>query len=102
MNMPDPKEAAELLKKNGPEIEKRFVKWVQDNQRQTGNFADEKEAEAAVKDAIARAGPGGGYVLSDNHGEIPWQVPDEVLMALSEAVHKWGRYPLDWTEGYDT
>jgi uroporphyrinogen decarboxylase len=59
-----------------------------------------EQAEAVVKDAIAKAGPGGGYILSDNHGEIPWQVPDEVLMALSEAVHKWGRYPLDWVEGY--
>jgi uroporphyrinogen decarboxylase len=55
-----------------------------------------EQAQAMVKDAIARAGPGGGYILSDNHGEIPWQVSDEVLMALSEAVHKWGRYPLDW------
>lgn len=60
----------------------------------------EKEAEKAVKEAIAKAGPGGGYILSDNHGEIPWQVPEEVLMAISEAVHKWGRYPLTWTEDY--
>jgi len=58
-----------------------------------------RQAEAAVKDAIARAGPGGGYILSDNHGEIPWQVPEEVLLAISEAVHKWGRYPLDWVRG---
>ncbi|MCP4660844.1 MAG: methylcobamide--CoM methyltransferase MtbA [bacterium] len=55
------------------------------------------QAEAAVKQAIAKAAPGGGYILSDNHGEIPWQVPDEVLQAMSEAVHKWGRYPLEWT-----
>jgi uroporphyrinogen decarboxylase len=56
------------------------------------------QAEAEVKNAISRAGSGGGFILSDNHGEIPWQVPDEVLMAISEAVHKWGRYPLDWTK----
>jgi uroporphyrinogen decarboxylase len=56
-----------------------------------------EQAEKAVKEAIAKAGPGGGFILSDNHGEIPWQVPDEVLMALSDAVHTWGRYPLDWT-----
>lgn len=55
-----------------------------------------EEAEAAVKQAIALAGPGGGFILSDNHGEIPWQVPDDVLLAISAAVHKWGRYPLDW------
>ncbi len=59
-----------------------------------------KQAETVVKDAIAKAGPGGGYILADNHGEIPWQTPDEVLLALSEAVHKWGRYPLDWTQEY--
>jgi len=55
-----------------------------------------EQAEAAVKDAIAKAGPGGGFILSDNHGEIPCQVPDDVLMAISEAVHKWGKYPLHW------
>jgi uroporphyrinogen decarboxylase len=53
-----------------------------------------EQAENFVKEAIAKAAPGGGYILSDNHGEIPWQVPDEVLTAISEAVHKWGRYPV--------
>ncbi len=57
-----------------------------------------EEAERQVKAAIAKAGPGGGYILADNHGEIPWQVPDEVVMAISEAVRKWGRYPLDWID----
>ncbi|MBA4372376.1 MAG: methylcobamide--CoM methyltransferase MtbA [Thermodesulfovibrio sp.] len=52
------------------------------------------EAEAAVRGAIDAAGAGGGFILSDNHGEIPFQVPDEVLLAISEAVHTWGRYPL--------
>jgi len=59
------------------------------------------QAESAVKDAIAKAGPGGGYILSDNHGEIPFQVPDEVLLAISEAVHKWGHYPLNWVKDYE-
>lgn len=54
------------------------------------------EAEAEVKKAIIKAGRGGGFLLSDNHGEIPWQVPDDVLLALAEAVDRWGRYPLDW------
>ncbi len=53
------------------------------------------EAEAAVKDAIRKAGPGGGYILADSHGEIPYQVPEEVLLAISEAVQRWGVYPLD-------
>ena len=50
----------------------------------------------AAKNAIKKVGPGGGFILSDNQGEIPWQVPDEVLMAISDAVRRWGRYPLDW------
>ncbi len=60
-----------------------------------------QQAEQAVKQAIADAAPGGGYILSDNHGEIPWQVPEEVIMAISEAVHQWGRYPLDWVEQHE-
>lgn len=59
-----------------------------------------EQAEKEVKKAIAQAGPGGGFILSDNHGEIPWQVPDEVLMAISEAVRKWGKYPLDWVDDF--
>lgn len=57
-------------------------------------------AEAEVRGAIAKAGPGGGFILSDNQGEIPWQVSEETLMAISEAAHKWGRYPLGWVEDY--
>jgi uroporphyrinogen decarboxylase len=57
------------------------------------------QAEDAVKSAISKAGRGGGFILSDNHGEIPWQVSEEVLMALSKAVHKWGHYPLEWSTG---
>ncbi|MBI4579035.1 MAG: uroporphyrinogen decarboxylase family protein [Planctomycetes bacterium] len=55
-----------------------------------------EQTQAVVRDAIATAGPGGGFILSDNHGEIPWQVPEDVLLAVSDAVHQWGRYPLDW------
>ncbi|MBI2865147.1 MAG: uroporphyrinogen decarboxylase family protein [Chloroflexi bacterium] len=54
------------------------------------------QAEAEVKKAIAGAGQGGGFILCDNHGEIPWQVPEGVLHAISDAVNEWGRYPLDW------
>ncbi len=55
-----------------------------------------KDAELKVKEIISKAGIGGGFILSDNHGEIPWQVSDEVLMSISETIHKWGRYPLQW------
>lgn len=54
------------------------------------------EAEEQVRVALAKAGQGGGFILSDNHGEIPFQVPDSVLLAISAAVKKWGCYPLDW------
>jgi uroporphyrinogen decarboxylase len=57
-----------------------------------------EQAEAEVKRAIAKAGRGGGFLLGDNHGEIPWQVPDEVLLAIGDAVERWGRYPLDWVD----
>jgi len=60
-----------------------------------------ERAEMLVKEALAKAGPGGGFILADNHGEIPWQVPDEVLTAISDAVHRWGRYPLSWVASHD-
>lgn len=61
----------------------------------------EKQAEEKVKDLIARAGSGGGFILSDHHGEIPWQVPEEVLKSISKAVNTWGKYPLDWVKDYE-
>ena len=58
------------------------------------------QAELEVKRAIAKAGRGGGLLLGDNHGEIPCQVPDEVLLAIGDAVERWGRYPLDWVDDW--
>jgi uroporphyrinogen decarboxylase len=55
-------------------------------------------AEAAaehVRRAVAAAGRGGGFILADNHGEIPFEVPAMVLQALVEANDRYGRYPLD-------
>ena len=57
-----------------------------------------EQAEAEVKAAIAAAAPGGGFILADNHGEIPFQVPDEVLHAIAAATRRWGRYPIDWVD----
>jgi len=53
------------------------------------------ETQTHVKEAIGKAASGGGFVLSDNHGEIPWQVPDSVLATISETVQDWGRYPIN-------
>lgn len=58
-----------------------------------------RQTAAAVQAALAKAGPGGGFILCDNHGEIPWQVPEETLLAIGEAVAKWGAYPLRWIDG---
>lgn len=56
------------------------------------------QAENEIKRIIALAGKGGGLLLGDNHGEIPWQVSDEVLIAKRDAVDRWGNYPLDWID----
>jgi len=52
-------------------------------------------ADNKVKEAIDKAAKGGGFILSDNHGEIPYQVSDEVLIAISDAVRKHGFYPIN-------
>ncbi len=53
-----------------------------------------QEAETEVRRAIAAGAPGGRFVLSDNHGEIPFQVPEDVLHAIVDATHRWGTYPI--------
>jgi len=57
-----------------------------------------EDAENAVKSVIKAAGKGGGLIISDGHGEIPFQVEDDILMAISESVERWGQYPLRWVE----
>jgi uroporphyrinogen decarboxylase len=54
------------------------------------------DAERAVREALAAAAPGGGFVLSEHHGEVPFQVPLGVLDEVAGAVRRWGAYPLDW------
>ena len=49
-----------------------------------------KEATAAIR----AAAPGGGFLLSDNHGEIPYPVDWEVLEAIMEAARTAGAYPI--------
>jgi len=56
----------------------------------------EQETEQHVKDAIQKAGRGGGFILSDNHGEIPYHVSEKTLYKIAESVQKWGQYPLNW------
>ena len=54
----------------------------------------EDMAASRVREAMLRAGHGGGFILSDNHGEIPWQVSEEVLTVISDTVQTEGVYPL--------
>lgn len=53
-----------------------------------------KEVDVIIKDTIKRAAKGGGFILSDNHGEIPFQVPESVLLQIKKAVQKYGTYPI--------
>ena len=52
------------------------------------------EAEIEIKKICKAAAKGGGFIIADNHGEIPWQVPEDTLLAISDAVKKWGSYPI--------
>jgi len=51
-----------------------------------------EDTQAAVKNIITKGAKGGGLVISDNHGEIPFQVKEETLHAIADAVKKWGHY----------
>ncbi|NOW07670.1 uroporphyrinogen decarboxylase family protein [Clostridium beijerinckii] len=54
------------------------------------------DAEYNVREAIRKAGAGGGFILCDSLGDIPYQVSEDILYEISESVNKWGRYPLNW------
>lgn len=54
----------------------------------------EETASDKVREVIQQAAPGGGFILSDSHGEIPWQVPEKVLISISDAVEEYGYYPV--------
>ncbi len=52
------------------------------------------DAEGEVKRAIGAAASGGGFVLSDNHGEIHYSVDESTLDHIADAVRTWGGYPI--------
>ena len=47
-----------------------------------------------VEKSISQAASGGGFILSDNHGEIPFQVKEETLVDIASAVKMFGTYPI--------
>lgn len=55
---------------------------------------DEAAATGAVRGAIGAAAQGGGFILSDQHGEIPWQVSETTLEQVAWATREFGRYPF--------
>lgn len=55
---------------------------------------DLDRVEREVRAIIIKAGIGGGLILSDNHGEIPWQMPEEVLLKIAQTVREYGTYPI--------
>jgi len=53
-----------------------------------------EQTHEKVKEAISKAAVGGGFILAENHGEIPWDIKDETLFAIRDAVLKYGTYPI--------
>ena len=53
-----------------------------------------EETKQHVKEAIQKAAKGGGFILAENHGEIPWDIKEETLLAIKEAVREYGTYPI--------
>ncbi|OGP60544.1 MAG: hypothetical protein A2V67_15155 [Deltaproteobacteria bacterium RBG_13_61_14] len=56
-------------------------------------FGSEAEVEAAVQETIARAAPGGGYILSSSNSIHPGCKPENYL-AMVRAARRWGSYPI--------
>lgn len=53
-----------------------------------------EEVEEAVKETIAKAAPGGGYILSSSNSIHPGVKPENFL-AMVKAARKYGKYPID-------
>lgn len=63
--------------------------------RYTLTLGTVKETEEEVKQRIREIGPGGGYIVSSANS-IPTYVKVENLLAMSNAVLKYGNYPLNF------
>ena len=55
---------------------------------------DDNKTTINIKEIIRKAAPGGGFILSDSNGEIPFNVCDRTLMTISETVQTYGQYPI--------
>ncbi len=52
------------------------------------------DVEAAVKETLAKAAPGGGYILASSNSIHPGVQPEN-YRAMVQAARQWGAYPLD-------
>ena len=57
-------------------------------------FGTVDEVRLGVKDLIKILGPGGGFLFATSHNIEP-DTPLDNIVALFDAVHDYGRYPLD-------
>jgi uroporphyrinogen decarboxylase len=53
-----------------------------------------EEADREVRELIRDVGPGGGYIVSSGNSLASYLKP-ECVLALTKAVKKYGRYPID-------
>ncbi|MEM3590210.1 MAG: uroporphyrinogen decarboxylase family protein [Candidatus Bathyarchaeia archaeon] len=54
-----------------------------------------REVEEEAKDAIKTAARGGGFILSTDC-EIPFDTPDDNLLAIKRVIEKYGNYPINF------
>lgn len=54
-----------------------------------------EKAQSRVQELLLQGASGGGFILADGHGEIPWNVSSDVLMSISTAVRRLGVYGGD-------
>ena len=53
-----------------------------------------EEVDRTVRGLVRDVGPGGGYIVTSGNSLAAYLEPENVL-ALSQAVQRYGRYPLE-------
>ncbi|OFW57978.1 MAG: hypothetical protein A2W01_10900 [Candidatus Solincola sediminis] len=57
-------------------------------------FGSEEDVEEAVRETIAKAAPGGGYIISSSNSIHPGCKPENYI-AMVKAARKYGNYPIE-------
>ena len=58
-------------------------------------FGTEEDIRRGVKDLIKSLAPGGGFLFATSHNIEP-DTPPKNIVAMFDAVHEFGRYPIDF------